>query len=71
MLKEDIMEKETVLANVKADLDAYNEQLKKNAQELLQVRPNPQVSPYLFSLSHDLGQDRFGRTRTRKRSQIR
>lgn len=36
-LKNEIMEKETILANVKADLDAYNEQLRKNAQELLQV----------------------------------
>lgn len=37
-LKNEIMEKETILANVKADLDAYNDQLRKNAQELLQVR---------------------------------
>jgi hypothetical protein len=36
-LKNNIMEKETILANVKADLDSYNEQLRKNAQELLQV----------------------------------
>ena len=37
ILKNDIIEKETMLANVKADLDSYNEQLKRNAQELLQV----------------------------------
>jgi hypothetical protein len=37
MLNNDIMEKETILANVKADLDGYNEQLRRNAQELLQV----------------------------------
>ena len=36
-LKNDILEKETMLVNVKADLDSYNEQLRKNAQELLQV----------------------------------
>jgi hypothetical protein len=38
MLKNEIIEKETILTNVKADLDAYNEQLRKNAQELLQVK---------------------------------
>jgi hypothetical protein len=37
MLTNEIMEKETILGNVKAELDAYNEQLRKNAQELLQV----------------------------------
>lgn len=37
ILKNEIHEKETILANVKADLDAYNEQLRKNSQELLQV----------------------------------
>jgi hypothetical protein len=37
ILTNDIMEKETILANVKEDLDSYNEQLRKNAQELLQV----------------------------------
>ena len=37
MLKNEINEKETILANVKANLDAYNEHLRKNAQELLQV----------------------------------
>ncbi len=40
MLKNEITEKETILANVKANLDAYNEQLRKNAQELLQVIHN-------------------------------
>jgi hypothetical protein len=37
ILKNEIIEKETILANIKADLDSYNEQLRKNAQELLQV----------------------------------
>ncbi|CAF4273756.1 unnamed protein product, partial [Rotaria sp. Silwood2] len=36
LLKNEIQEKGTVLANVKSDLDAYNEQLRNNAQELLQ-----------------------------------
>ena len=39
-LKNEIIERETILANVKADLDVYNEQLRKNAQELLQVIKN-------------------------------
>lgn len=37
MLKTEIAEKEASLASVKADLDAYNDQLRRNAQELLQV----------------------------------
>lgn len=36
-LKTELAEKESILANVKADLDAYNDQLRRNAQELLQV----------------------------------
>ncbi|CAF3709392.1 unnamed protein product [Rotaria sp. Silwood1] len=36
LLKNEIIEKETILTNIKSDLDAYNEQLRKNAQELLQ-----------------------------------
>ena len=37
-LKTEVTEGEAMLANVKSELDAYNEQLRKNAQELLQVR---------------------------------
>ena len=37
LLKNELMEKEAILNNVKGDLDAYNDQLRKNAQELLQV----------------------------------
>ncbi len=37
MLKNEVTEKETILVNVKSELDSYNEQLRKNAQELLQV----------------------------------
>lgn len=37
LLKTEINEKEIHLASVKVDLDTYNEQLRKNAQELLQV----------------------------------
>jgi hypothetical protein len=37
MLKNEVTEKETILVNVKSELDAYNEQLRKNSQELLQV----------------------------------
>ena len=37
-LQNEINEKENSLANVKANLEAYNEQLRRNAQELLQVR---------------------------------
>lgn len=40
LLRNEIVEKETILVDVKADLDAYNEQLRKNAQELLQVNFN-------------------------------
>jgi DNA-binding transcriptional regulator GbsR (MarR family) len=36
-LQNDISEKESALASVKANLEAYNEQLRRNAQELLQV----------------------------------
>lgn len=36
-LQNEISEKETQLANVKANLESYNEQLRRNAQELLQV----------------------------------
>ncbi|CAF1687061.1 unnamed protein product, partial [Adineta ricciae] len=35
-LKTEVTESEAMLANVKSELDAYNEQLRKNAQELLQ-----------------------------------
>ncbi|CAF1297029.1 unnamed protein product, partial [Adineta steineri] len=35
-LKNELTEKETTLAHIKSELDAYNEQLRKNAQELLQ-----------------------------------
>ncbi|CAF1200319.1 unnamed protein product [Rotaria sordida] len=36
LLKNELTEKETILVNVKSDLDAYNEQIRKNAKELLQ-----------------------------------
>lgn len=36
-LQNEISEKESILASVKANLEAYNEQLRRNAQELLQV----------------------------------
>jgi len=37
LLNNEIKEKETILVNVKTELDMYNEQLRKNAQELMQV----------------------------------
>ena len=40
MIQSEIIEKEKILANVKSDLEAYNEQLRKNSQELLQVIKN-------------------------------
>jgi hypothetical protein len=40
ILKNQIAEKETILTNVKSDLDSYNGHLRKNAQELLQVIHN-------------------------------
>lgn len=47
VLKNEIIEKETILANVKAELDTYNDQLRRNAQELLQVN---QIHSFVLSM---------------------